>query len=157
MPFAPAGANKWLWAIPLLLAASTASAEGDAIVNQRVRLRLLASPEAVIGTALAVTQERMTLQISGLDTRQEIPWRDVKWLELSRGKKRNTLKGVFAGAALWGAIVGAFAVGSTLDESGVGEPVFIGVLLAGGGLVGHGIQAEKWERVPVPAATGETR
>lgn len=157
MPFALAAANRWLWVSLLLLAATTASAEGDGIVHQRVRLRLLASDEAVLGKALAVTRERVTIEGSDPDTRREIDWRDVKGLELSRGKKRNTSKGVLGGVVLWGAIVGAIAAFDTLDESGVAEPVFIGVLLGAGGYVGHRIQTEKWERVPIPSAEAETR
>jgi hypothetical protein len=147
----------YLWVPLLFLMASSASAESDAIVNQRVRLRLVANHETVIGRALAATHERLTLGKLDSDPPREIPWRDVQKLEMSRGKKRNTLKGLLAGAALWGAIVGAVAAVDTLDESGVGEPVFVGALLLGGGIVGYRHQTETWERVPIPSTSDETR
>jgi len=49
----------------------------------------------------------------------------------------------------WGAVVGLYAAFGTLDESGVGEPLFIAGVVAAGGVVGSQIKTERWERVPL--------
>jgi hypothetical protein len=72
---------------------------------------------------------------------------DVARLEVSRGTRRNTLKGLLAGAVAWGALVGLVAAFDTLDESGVGEPFVIGGMLAAGAGIGTLVKTERWERV----------
>lgn len=71
-------------------------------------------------------------------------------LQVSRGKRGNTLKGVLAAA--WAATVGLMAAFDTLDESGLGEPLVIGGYLATGALVGSLVKTERWSEVPLPSA-----
>jgi hypothetical protein len=50
-------------------------------------------------------------------------------------------------------VVGLVAAFDTLDESGVGEPLFIGGMLATGAGVGALVKTERWERVPLREAS----
>ena len=73
--------------------------------------------------------------------------------EVSRGFRRHTVRGLVGGALAWGAVVGLYAAFGTLDESGVGEPLFIGGMVAAGGVVGSLFKTERWERLPVSAVS----
>ena len=62
-----------------------------------------------------------------------------------------------AGALAWLAVVGLYAAFDTVDESGVAEPLFIGGMIAAGGIVGSLIKTERWETVPVPSVSARVR
>jgi len=72
---------------------------------------------------------------------------------VSRGFRRHTVRGLVGGALAWGAVVGLYAAFDTLDESGVGEPLFIGGMVAAGGIVGSLFKTERWERLPVSSVS----
>ena len=78
---------------------------------------------------------------------------EIVSLDVSRGFRRHTVKGLLGGALAWAAVVGLYAVFDTLDESGVGEPLFIGGMLAAGGLVGTLVKTEQWERPSTAAVS----
>jgi hypothetical protein len=78
---------------------------------------------------------------------------DILGLEVSRRLRRHTARGLVGGALAWVAVAGLYAAFDTLDESGVGEPLFIGSIVAVGGLVGTLIKTEQWERVPTSAVS----
>ena len=102
-----------------------------------------------MGILERATSSELFIRPSAADSLVEVRRSEVLKLEVSRGTRRNTLKGLVAGALAWGAIVGAVAAFDTLDESGVGEPLFIGGMLAAGAGVGSLVRTERWERLPV--------
>jgi hypothetical protein len=101
---------------------------------------------------MATEHDHMTVQPISSNEKKQIQWADVVGLEASRGKRRNTWKGVLAGAAAWAATVGLVAAFDTLDESGLGEPLVIGGYLATGALVGSLVKTERWREVGLPSA-----
>jgi hypothetical protein len=78
---------------------------------------------------------------------------NILGLEVSRGFRRHTVRGLVGGALAWVAVVGLYAAFDTLDESGVAEPLFIGGMVAAGGVVGSLFKTERWESLPVSAVS----
>ena len=136
--------------LALLCQASLAQAQavGASLTGQRVRVTTGQERKPRIGVLSEATPEMLTITTGGSVAPIKVPRADVVDLRVSRGVKRHTLQGLLAGAAAWGAIVGLEAAFDTLDESGVGEPLFIGGLLAAGAGIGSLIKHEHWERVP---------
>ena len=134
----------------LLCQASLAQAQavGASLTGQRVRVTTGQEHEPRIGVLSEVTPEMLTIRTEPSTAPVKIRRADVVDLKVSRGVKRHTLHGLLAGAAVWGAIVGVLAATSSLPESGVNSPLFIGGLLAVGAGVGSMIKTERWERVP---------
>jgi hypothetical protein len=133
----------------LLGAAHSAAQEAaQSPVGSRVRVRTADHKPAQVGVLEAASADRLLIRTSPSDPPIEVRAADVTKLEVSRGRRRNTLKGLLAGAVAWGAIVGLVAAFDTLDESGVGEPLFIGGMLAAGAGIGAMVKTERWERVP---------
>jgi hypothetical protein len=126
--------------------------EAELPIGQRVRVTLAPTKERFVATLVATGDDRITLQPLSSSEKKEIPWADVSKLQVSRGKHRNTLKGVLFGAAAWALTLGLMAAFDTLDESGLGEPLVIGGYLATGALVGTLVKTERWGEVPVPSA-----
>jgi hypothetical protein len=128
------------------------AAEEDLSAGQRVRVTLASTHERIVAKIVETGDARLTLQpVASSETRQ-LQWADVSELQVSRGKHRNTLKGVLGGAAAWALTLGLMAAFDTLDESGLGEPLVIGGYLATGALVGTFVKTERWGEVPVPSA-----
>jgi hypothetical protein len=109
-----------------------------------------------VGTCLSLSQGVMAFEPAG-SSQLTIPTGSMTGLEISRGRKSNTLKGLglgFLGGAALGAVIGLL-----VDEHGndlapwnaavVGAAVFG----AGGAVVGAGIgtaiKTDRWEEVPV--------
>lgn len=141
---------RTLVGVALLLGAAVAEARGadDSLVGSRVRVRTMQLGEAQVGILEGATADGLVISIKGAASPVQVRRSDVLRLEVSRGTRRNTLKGLLAGAVAWGAIVGLVAAFDTLDESGVGEPLFVGGMLAAGAGIGTLVKTERWERVP---------
>lgn len=146
------------WVVGALAFAGSVRAEQDAapLAGQRVRAHLAGMKAPLVGEVVAVGKQHLTLETAAAE-RVEIRWADVHRLERSRAKKGNTVRGLGGGATALGVLVVLVATFSTLDESGVGEPLLIGAFLAGGALIGSQIRTEKWEQEPVPWTGGVAR
>jgi len=138
--------------------AGSAGAEQDAapLAGQRIRAHLTGMKAPLVGEVVAVGEQHLTLETAAAE-RVEIRWADVSWIERSRGKRGNTVRGLVGGATALGVLVALVATFSTLDESGVGEPLRIGTFLAGGAFIGSQIRTEKWEPEPSPWTGGVAR
>ena len=137
----------------LLCQASLAQAQavGASLTGLRVRVTTGQEAKPVVGVLVDITPEVLTMSTDPSTAPVKVRRADVVDLKVSRGTRRHTLKGLLGGAVAWGAIVGLEAAFDTLDESGVGEPLFIGGLLGVGAGIGSLITHEHWERVPVSA------
>lgn len=120
----------------------------DSLVGSRVRIRTAQQGEPRVGVLEKVTPDELLIRPRAAASPIEVRRSDILGFEVSRGSKRHTLKGLLAGAVAWGAIAGLVAAFDTLDESGVGEPLFVGGLLVAGAGVGSLIKTERWETVP---------
>lgn len=139
--------------VPAHLPAGAQPAAGDELsIGQRVRVTLVPTKERLVATLEAAGDDRMTLQPVSSSEKKQIRWADVGELQVSRGRRGNTLKGVLAGAAAWAVTVGLMAAFDTLDESGLSEPLVIGGYLATGALAGSLVKTERWKEVPLPSA-----
>lgn len=138
-----------------LLGAGLAQAEqaSASLLGSRVRIRLAQLAEPQVGVLTAAGSDSLAIETSASAFPLELRRADVLDLQVSRGAKRHTLQGLLAGTVAWGAIVGLIAAFDTLDESGVSEPLFIGVLPGVGAGVGTLVKTERWERVPLPAVS----
>jgi hypothetical protein len=139
----------------LLLAwASVARADDtradDGLEGARVRLRTASTSEARTGVVESWTPAELVIRPEPDAVPLRVPRGEITSLEVSRGTRRHPLAGLLGGALAWGAIVGLTAAFSTLDESGLGAPAFIGGMLVVGTGVGALVQTERWE--PVPAS-----
>jgi hypothetical protein len=119
------------------------------LVGSRVRIETAGSGAPLVGVIADANTDSFLIQTGSQGTAFRVSRDDVLGLEVSRGIRRHTWQGVGAGVLVWLSIVGLYAAFDTLDESGVGEPLFIGGLVAAGGLVGSQIKTERWDRVPV--------
>jgi hypothetical protein len=128
------------------------TAAAQDLVGQDVRLTLQPPEGKVRGRVLTLDAEHLVLQPKGLANPLEISRVDVVRTEVHAGRKRNVLKGAIGGALAWGALVGLVAAFDTLDESGVGEPLLIGGMIATGAGVGFLIQTDKWQDHELPPA-----
>ncbi len=135
------------FAVVLLGAGPLAAQDGTDLNGSRVRVKTTLSG-VIVGSVTGVDPDALTIRTESGDAVQRVAWADVATLDVSRGFRRRTGEGLLAGAATWGVIVGLYAVFDTLDESGVGEPAFIGVLLGSGAVVGTLLKTERWKRLP---------
>jgi hypothetical protein len=126
--------------------ATEARTADESLVGARVRVRTVQPGKPQVGVLEESTGAELIIRTSAASP-VKIHRTDVARLEVSRGSRRNTLKGLLAGAVAWGAVVGLVAAFDTLDESGVGEPLVIGGMLAAGAGVGAMVKTERWERV----------
>src|SRR5512134_1353444 len=144
--------RKWRVVVSLVLLGSVGPESwgaDESLVGSRVRIRTAQKREPrVVGVLEEVTPDELLIKTKEAASPIEVRRSDILGFEVSRGSKRHTLKGLLAGAAAWGAIVGLVAAFDTLDESGVGEPIFVGGLLVAGAGVGSLVKTERWERVP---------
>jgi hypothetical protein len=136
--------------VVMLSGAAVSEARGadESLLGSRVRVRTIQPGEPQVGVLEGATPDELVLRTEAAASAVQVRRSDVVRLEVSRGTRRNTLKGLMGGAIAWGAIVGLVAAFDTLDESGVGEPLFVGGLLAAGAGVGSLVKTERWERVP---------
>ena len=148
--------RRWITATLLLslgAIAAEARAEQESLLGSRVRVRTVQLGEPQVGVLAGSTVDDLILETGAAASSVKIRRSDVVKLEVSRGTRRHTLEGLLAGAVAWGAIVGLVAAFDTLDESGVGEPLFIGGMLAAGAGIGTLVKTERWERVPAAGAS----
>jgi hypothetical protein len=141
------------WAVLLaLVGAIDASAEEAGLLGARVRVAVAGSSR-IVGVMTGSDAEALAVRTSEQGPVTRVARDSVVRLEVSRGVRRNTKRGLVGGALAWMAVVGLVAAFDTLDESGVGEPLFVGGMVAAGGVVGSLIKTERWERVPMPAVS----
>ena len=148
-----------LLAVPL--AALSTQVQPTLESGKRVRVTApLVGPERMVGIYLSNDDSTMQVQTEAQVTPLTIPLVHVIRLEMSQGRKSNSLKGLVIGSVS-GAVLGAVAglvVGQENGDNpcGGGRPAecaAIGALAVGatGALVGLGIGAliktERWERV----------
>jgi hypothetical protein len=122
------------------------------ILGKRVRVDS-GAPVPVVGLVTGVDADALLIQTSERGDVRRMLWDDILGLEVSRGYKRHTVRGLAGGALAWLAVVGLYAAFDTLDESGVGEPLLIAGMVGAGGVVGSFFKTERWERLPVSAAS----
>lgn len=136
--------------VALLLGAAASEARGadESLVGSRVRVRTIQRGEPQVGILEGATADELVLRTESATSPIQVRRTDVARIEVSRGTRRHTLKGLVAGAVAWGALVGLVAAFDTLDESGVGEPLVVGGFLAAGAGIGTLVKTERWERVP---------
>jgi len=136
--------------LTLLLGTAVPELRGadEGLVGSRVRVQTSHRRDAQVGVVEAESAAELVIRTKAAATPVEVRRSDVLKLEVSRGTRRHTLKGLLAGAVAWGAVVGLVAAFDTLDESGVAEPLFVGGLLAAGAGLGTLVKTERWERVP---------
>ncbi len=123
--------------------------DADLAVGARVRIRTVEPGPARIGALVAQSADQLTVRLEDGEAPAAFRRIDVRMVEVSQGTRRHTLKGLLAGALVWGAIAGGMAAFDTLDESGVGEPAFVGGLLAAGAGIGALVKTERWQPVPI--------
>lgn len=127
------------------IAGETRSEEAD-WCGRRVRLSV-SGQSPLVGVLVDADASALTLEADGDRGRIRLDRASIRDVEVSTGKYPRTLEGLLGGALAWGAIVGAYAAFDTLDESGVGEPLFMGGMVLAGGVVGTLSKKERWDRV----------
>ena len=143
--------STWRTVVSLVLLGTVVPAArgaDESLVGSRVRIRVGPMGEPSVGVLEGATPDELVIRPEGAAPPVHVRRSDVLQLEVSRGPRRHTLKGLLAGAVAWGAMVGLVAAFDTLDESGVGEPLVIGGMLAVGAGIGSLIKTERWERIP---------
>ena len=113
-------------------------------------MALLAGERPIFGTLVYLDAERLSVQTGGAPLPIIVDRPQVKRLYVSQGLRRNTRKGLLAGAGAWLLFTGLIAVFDTLDESGVGEPLVIAGFVGVGGAVGTLVRTEHWRPIPLP-------
>ena len=137
--------------LALITSVTVPVARGDddtLAVGMRVRIRTVEPGPARIGALVTGSADELWVRLEGAQAPVALRRTDVAMVEVSRGVKRHTLRGLLAGALVWGVVVGGVAAFDTLDESGVGEPAFVGGLLAAGAGIGALVKTEHWQPVP---------
>jgi hypothetical protein len=125
----------------------SAADEAD-LLGQRVRVDTGASAP-LVGVVTHADADALRIRDDARGSEARVSRDAILVLEASRGFRRHTVRGLVGGALAWGAVVGLYAAFGSLDESGVGEPLFIGGMVAAGGLVGSLVKTERWERIPL--------
>lgn len=146
-----AKAGRLAAALALLTSLAVPAAQGgedSVLIGARVRIRTVEPGPMRVGTLLSRTSDELVVRVEAAELPVAFRRGDVALLEVSRGVHRNTLKGLLAGAVVFGVVVGGVAAFDTLDESGVGEPAFLGGLLATGAGIGALVKTETWRPVP---------
>ncbi len=126
--------------------------EANLLQGARVRVNTVRSG-VLLGSVAAADADTLTIDRAAGGGMTQVARTEIVSLDVSRGFRRHTVKGLLGGALAWAAVVGLYAVFDTLDESGVGEPLFIGGMLAAGGLVGTLVKTEQWERPSTAAVS----
>jgi hypothetical protein len=139
-----------LFAVVALSAVQLSADDAPDLQGTRVRVETTCSAR-IVGVVTDADAASLMIQSSPEGAVTRVPRGDVLGLEVSRGFRRHTVQGLIGGALAWAAVLGLYAAFDTLDESGVGEPLFVGGMVAAGGLVGTLIKTERWERVPTSA------
>lgn len=140
------------WMVLLLASIGVRYVSADdqhTLVGSRVRIETAGSAVPLVGVIADANPDSFLIETSSQGAAFRVSRNDIFGLEVSRGYRRRTWQGVAGGVLAWAAVVGLYAAFDTLDESGVGEPLFIGGLVAAGGVVGSLIKTERWEKVPV--------
>ena len=137
------------------LARQSAAEEVD-LRGKRVRVDTGASAP-LVGVVTDADADHLLVQDSAGRSVARLSRDNILGLEVSRGYRRHTVRGLIGGALAWAAVVGLYAATNSLDESGVAEPLFIGGMVAAGGIVGSLIKTERWEHVPVSAVSARVR
>jgi hypothetical protein len=141
-----------------LLVLSSAAASRDLTLDRGVRVRITAPDldhSRLIGEVERVDRDTLVINIEA--SQIAVPMASVNRIEISRGIKSNTLRGVLYGG-LAGGLVGGTATAASNDSESLfyGMDIFIGtaigmVIGAGSGaLIGWGVQTEHWEEQPLP-------
>jgi len=117
----------------------------------------------VVGYLGSADAAKLILRTTDSDMKFDIPFSQVTKVEVSRGEKRQTVKGAMVGGGI-GLLIGVFVAG-VFSESG--DPSnedlvhaaarFTLVGLAIGGIIGAVNTAEKWERVELDELTAAGR
>jgi hypothetical protein len=136
--------------------ARQSAAEEEDLRGKRVRVDTGASAP-LVGVVTDADADHLLVQDSAGRSVARLSRDDILGLEVSRGYRRHTVRGLIGGALAWAAVVGLYAATGSLDESGVAEPLFIGGMVAAGGIVGSLIKTERWEHVPVSAVSARVR
>jgi hypothetical protein len=138
----------------VLLATSLAVVDVSAGENlhRGTRVRVETGSTQLIGVVVDTDAEGLVIQADPQGPTTHVARDEILGLEAWR-VHRHTVRGLLAGALAWLAVVGLYAAFDTLDESGVGEPLLIGGMIAAGGIVGSLIKTERWEHVPVSAVS----
>ena len=140
----------------LLLLACATVVHADVAPGQRVRVTLLARPQApVVGTVLAYRPESLALAAEPDSAESTFALVDVAKLETSAGVHGNAGKGAVIGALVGGigaGLLGALFANAVKEGDADAIPIVLGVGGAiGGALIGAGIgegsKHEKWEQV----------
>ena len=144
--------RTWAVASVLVLFGAVQASAGDGadLAGKRVRLETAGS-KRLVGMVTAADADFLAIQGPSEGDTTRVARSEIRGLEVSHGHRRHTVHGLVGGAAAWVAVVGLVAAFDTLDESGVGEPLFVAGLVGSGALVGTLIKTERWERVPAPA------
>jgi hypothetical protein len=135
-----------LLAIVALVTVQLSAEDAADLQGARVRVKTTGAGR-LVGVVTDADAGALMIQASAQGGAVRVPRDEVLGLDVSRGFRRNTVRGLVAGAVGCVAAVGLYAAFDTLDESGVGEPLFIGGMVAAGGLVGTLIKTERWEPV----------
>jgi hypothetical protein len=149
----------------LLLGVALPARSDDSLATLSVGARVRLSAPSISARPLVGTLVR--LQCDVLDVAREdgvvasIPATSIAKLEVSSGKKRSTLLGLFSGAALGVALtlitIRCEKPGFCEDTAGyrtLGLVVFGGGGAAVGALVGTAIRTERWTTVRISASQG---
>ena len=144
-----------LFSAELGSARPSAADEAD-LLGKRVRVDTGASAP-LVGVVTDADADALRIREAARGSEVRVSRDAILVLEASRGFRRHTVRGLVGGALAWGAVVGLYAAFDTLDESGVGEPLFIGGMVAAGGLVGSLIKTERWERLPLSTVSARVR
>jgi hypothetical protein len=119
--------------------------------GQRVRVHSITEPRQVVGGVSAVDSEFLAVVPDGL-LPIKLPVRSIAAVDISRGRKRNWLKGLGIGLALGVGVGFAFSVDAancgpeTVYFCSRGEALTAGTVLFGGIGAGVGafIKSERW-------------
>ena len=141
-----------LLVVVLVGTAHVSAGDGAEFKGARVRLETAGSTR-LVGVVADADGASLMIRTSAQGGNTRVARAEIRSLEVSRGFHRHTVLGLVGGALAWAAVVGLYAAFDTLDESGVGEPLFVGGMVAAGGLVGTLIKTERWERVPASAVS----
>ena len=152
--------SRGLAALLVLLLAGAAAlppvADDTDLSGRRVRVDT-GSPQALTGVVAEANADALVIRTSEAGDASRVSRDAILGLEVSCGYKRHTVHGLVGGALAWAAVIGLYAAFDTLDESGVGEPLFVGGMVAAGGVVGSLVKSEQWERVPLSRVSVSVR
>ena len=142
----------------LLIPLSFTSLAAQDTLTAGDKVRVTTEEERVVGYWVSVGDNQLTLNSEARDSSLVLPLASLTKLEVSQGRKANTLKGLgigFLAGAGTGALIGAavdcaaeFDLGQSFCVvlyGGIGAAVGLFV----GGLAGAAIYTERWGTVPL--------